>query len=340
MIYEFALEPELVASWHDRRVAYPILCQMGPGLTRVPCSFPAAAWSKLVVEAVQAAFPDARAPEAQRARKNIEVLLRHLHDTGTRRNGRLTDREPWLDAARREHAAFPFGGIVVRASASREAFLVVADQMPEENFPAWAPPAPPVARQPGELANALAPLLRCATQVRFVDPYFDAGVDAFFAPMKAYLLTAQNRRSAGDLRVQIHFAVSRSDVEQQVRIRGRELTAAAMNAMGLEIATSRLDICERRIKPILRPGVAVRAFAWGEGQTGIRMHNRYVLTEVGGIAVQHGLDRSGIAAETDDLTILSKEQFEQRAAEHCAESALYRLIAERAFVGEAAAQAN
>lgn len=337
MIYEFALEPELVASWHDRRVAYPILCQMGPGLTRVPCSFPAAVWSRLVVDAVQATFPDARTPEAQRARKNIEVLLRHLHDTGTRRNGRLTDGELWLEAARREHAAFPFGGIVVRASASRERFLVVAEQLAAEEFPAWTPPAPPVALRPEDLANALAPLLRCAAQVRFVDPFFDPSVEAFFAPMREYLLAAQNRRSVGDLRVQIHFAISRPDVEQQVRIRGLGLTAAVMDAVGLEMATSRLDTCERRIKPILRPGVALRAFAWGEGPTGVRMHNRYVLTEVGGIAVQHGLDRSGIAAETDDLTILSKEQFEQRASEHCAESALYRLIAERAFVGEAAA---
>ena len=37
------------------------------------------------------------------------------------------------------------------------------------------------------------------------------------------------------------------------------------------------------------------------------MHNRYVLTEIGGIAVQHGLDRSGNTQETDDLTLLSEE---------------------------------
>jgi hypothetical protein len=310
---------------------------MGLGLRRVPCSFPAAAWNRLVIDALQAAFPDPANPDGQRARKNIEILLRHLHETGTRRQGRLTDRESWLEAAQREHNAFPFGGIVVRASASRERFLVVAEELAHEDFPAWDPSAPPVPRRPEDLANALAPLLRCATQVRFVDPFFDPGVEAFFAPMREYLLAAQNRRTVGDLRIQIHFAINRSDVEQHARIRGRAATPDGIEAMALEIATARLEMCERRIKPLLRPGAALTAFAWGEGPTGIRMHNRYVLTELGGIAVQHGLDRGAVAAETDDLTILSKLQFLQRSAEHSPGSQLYRLIAERTCNGHAAA---
>ncbi len=40
--------------------------------------------------------------------------------------------------------------------------------------------------------------------------------------------------------------------------------------------------------------------------------DRYVLTEVGGVAVQTGLDRGGPTGQTDDLTVLSKEPFEVR----------------------------
>ena len=298
---------------------------MGLGQSRVPCSFPAAAWSKLVMGAVQACFPDPNAADAQQARKNIEVLLRHLQQTGTRRNGRLADREAWVIAATSEHAAFPFGGIVVRTSATRQPYLVAADQIADEVFPAWTPPAPPVARRPRELANALAPVLRCATQLRFVDPYFDADVAAFFDPMREYLLVAQNRRSVGDLRIQIHFAVSRDDVGQLARIRGQRVSEE-------EVAKIRLDACDRRIRPILHPGVTLRAFAWGEGPRGERMHNRYLLTDVGGIAVQHGLDRSAVP-ETDDLTVLSKEQYEERWAEYSAEGAVRRLIADCRFAG-------
>jgi hypothetical protein len=67
------------------------------------------------------------------------------------------------------------------------------------------------------------------------------------------------------------------------------------------------------------------------------MHNRYVLTEIGGIAVQHGLDRSGNAEETDDLTLLSEEQYRERWAEYSPESTLYRLIDGSSFSGDRAA---
>jgi hypothetical protein len=146
--------------------------------------------------------------------------------------------------------------------------------------------------------------------------------------MREYLLAAQNRCSVGELQVQIHLAVSRQNVEQLARIRGQRFTEE-------DVAAIRLDACERRLRPILRPRVTLRAFVWGEGLNGARMHNRYVLTEVGGIAVQHGLDRSS-APETDDLTVLSKEQYEQRWAEYSAGSASYRLIRDRSFAGDAA----
>lgn len=325
MIYDFALEPELVASWHDCRVAYPFLSQMGPGQCRVACVFPSAAWRSLVMNSVQASFPESASPKSQRARRNIDILLQHLHNTGIRRNGRIGDGESWLIAATREHGTFPFGGIVVRTSAAREPYLVVADQVGEQDFPAWTPPAPSVARRPEDLANALAPILRCATQLRFVDPYFDAGVDEYFRPMQAFLRLAQNRRSVGELQIQIHLAVSHSNISQVSRIRGQHVTED-------ELAAIRLDACERLLKPVLRPGVELRALAWGEGPQGLRMHNRYVLTEVGGIAVQHGLDGS-VVPETDDLTILSKEQHEKRWAEYSVRGAPYRLICHRIFTG-------
>ena len=38
------------------------------------------------MDAVQARFPEHASPEAQAARRNIDALLRHFHETGTRRN--------------------------------------------------------------------------------------------------------------------------------------------------------------------------------------------------------------------------------------------------------------
>ncbi|RYZ43920.1 MAG: hypothetical protein EOO71_01375 [Myxococcaceae bacterium] len=325
MIYDFALEPELVATWHDPRVAYPVLCQVGLGHRRVACVFPATAWTKLVMSAFQTSVPHEETAQWQSARKKIEILLRHLQDTGTRRNGRLIDGETWLNAATREHGQFPFGGIIVRSSGVVNAHVVAVDRLGEQDFPAWTPPAAPVVRQPKELATALAPLLRCAAQVRFVDPYFDADDASFFEPMKAYLLAAQQRRSVGDFQVQIHFAVRPEEVEQASRIQGRQMTES-------DVAKHKLAACESRLGPLLQTGVIVRALAWGKGVAGVKMHNRYVLTEVGGIAVQTGLDQNARGMrQTDDLTVLSKEQHEARWSEFSAEGVVHRLIANHRF---------
>jgi hypothetical protein len=182
-------------------------------------------------------------------------------------------------------------------------------------------------RQPRELANALAPQLRCATKLHFVDPYFDAADASFFEPMKEYLLVAQNRRGLDELQIQVHFGVHRHAVEQAARVEKRPMTEA-------ELARRKLEACEQRIKPLLRPGVKLRAFAWGESSSRGRLHNRYLLTEVGGIAVQTGLDRSVRGgSQTDDLTVLSKEQHEEHRAEYHVDGTAFRLIADSSFAG-------
>jgi len=329
VIYEYAIDPALVATWHDRSVAYPVLCQMGRGLRRVPCAFPAAAWKTLVTRALQETVPGTDTAEGQRARKNIEILLRHLHEIGTRRNGRLGEGEPWLEAALREHDVFPFGGILVRSSTAAHPALIATDRMAEQTSRAWDPPAAPVARQPKELARALAPLLRCATQLRFVDPYFDAEDPSFFEPMKEYLLAAQQRRSAGELQVQIHLAIRPEEIHEASRLSGRRMTER-------DVAAKKVEACEKRLGPLLKPGVTLRAFAWGESASGVKMHNRYVLAEIGGVAVQTGLDQSIRApTQTDDLTILSSEQHAARWSEHSAEGTAYRPIADRKVTGAA-----
>jgi hypothetical protein len=279
------------------------------------------------MNALHAGISDKGPVRLQSARKNIEVLLRHLRESGTRRTGRLLDGEQWLDAANREHDQFPFGGILVRSSPAATAHVVGVDRLGEEECPTWSPPAPPVVRDGKELAKALAPLLRCAAKVRFVDPYFDPDDPSFFEPMAEYLLVAQRRRNVADLQIQLHFTIHPDEVRRESELHHRQLTEG-------EVARNKLAACERRLGPLLRAGVGIRAFAWRQGSGGFEMHNRYVLSEVGGVAVQTGLDQHIRGKrQTDDLTILSKEQHETRWAEFCPEGNVYRLVESSAFTG-------
>lgn len=318
VIYEFALEPELVATWHERRAGYPIWSQLGPGLPRVACSFPVSTWKRLVVDALRALFPDSESAEWQTAQKNIEVLVRHFEETGTARKGAIPHGETWLAAAQREHGQFPFGGIIVRSAPQRRTYLIEADRFGAEDFPAWTPSMPPVQRQPKELANALAPLLRSARGLHFVDPYFDASVPSFFEPMREYLAAAQQRRDPAELVVEIHFGIRREEIDQATRAKQRTVTE-------LELAKEKIEACRNNLLPLLQPGIPLRAFAWSEKVE--KPHNRYVLTNIGGVLIGTGLDSGRSAGHTDDLTVLSKDQHKTRWAQYARDSSDFRLIA-------------
>jgi hypothetical protein len=323
VIYEFAIEPDLVATWHDRRTAYPFLSAMGPGQGRVPCEFPARArdWETLVFNAFAVLFPRDDSPAWQAAKRNLEILLRHLSETGTARTGRLEKGESWLDAAVREHRAYPFGGILVRSAPMRASYLAAADQLGDDGFNAvWHKPSPPVPRRPAELAQALAPLLRCCSEVRFIDPYFDAGVGDFFEPMRHFLEVAQRRRSGRHLRVEIHSAIRVGELAQARR--------SNLESEERKVAEAKLEACRARLLPLAGPGVTLHAFVWAElPRDGDQIHNRYVLTELGGISVPAGLDQ-GRPGHTDDLTVLPKEQYHRRWSSYRKGGSNYRIIQE------------
>jgi hypothetical protein len=262
----------------------------------------------------------------QQAQKNIEILLNHIQECSTRRSGTLQEHDPWIVAAVREHGQYAFAGILVRSTDMRSSYLVAADRLAVAKFPAWTPPAPPVPREAKALADALAPLLRSAAQLRFVDPYFDAEVQRFLEPMKEYLRVAQNRRKVEELRVEIHFAVTRKDVEHARRYSSSENQSS--------VASRRLAASVKQIGPLVDHRVHVRAFAWGENPMGEEMHNRYVLTEVGGVEAGTGLDARGRGTrQTEDLTILSKEQHAARWSEFSVGGTAFKSIATDGFFG-------
>ena len=54
---------------------------------------------------------------------------------------------------------------------------------------------------------------------------------------------------------------------------------------------------------------------WQQRHGSDRLHNRYVLTDVGGVSLGVGLDE-GKEGETDDISLLTREQFLKRWAQY------------------------
>ncbi len=58
---------------------------------------------------------------------------------------------------------------------------------------------------------------------------------------------------------------------------------------------------------IIPVGLQVILYRWQQRSGGQKLHNRYILTDLGGVSFQHGLD-AGKKGETDDITRLELDQ--------------------------------
>ena len=104
MIYEYALEPELVATWTDPKDCRHFKSSFGSGQGRMVSRYPWR-WKSLVWEACRI--------NDDFARKRLEVLLASLSQPMVRRSEIHweNDSASWLENAESEHARRPFDRI-------------------------------------------------------------------------------------------------------------------------------------------------------------------------------------------------------------------------------------
>ena len=200
MIQEYALEPELVASWHDRLLGRIFIDQFGFGTGRVVSRYPKK-WRKLVWQAYQATFG---ATAGDMGRKRIEELLAQLTTPEIRRPGCIwIDAHGWLENAEEENARRPFHAVLARDNPRGRAEVMLADDVLAGTSEAWnAPVSIVVDRTAVSMADGVAAMLRCASRVFFVDPHFRASQPKFRNPLAAFLRIV--RTDAPQVTIELH----------------------------------------------------------------------------------------------------------------------------------------
>ena len=174
MLHEYAVDPELVATWCDRRNGRYFRASFGLGTPRIISKYPAH-WKKLV----RAAW---RSTSTGNDSNRLEELFKVLTTaTATRTNADWDPGDDWLDNAAREHRRAPFHAILARG-ASRNPNAVTPEATPppildpeelDERTPLWsASLGMPVQRTAADIANAVGSMLRIAVDIVFVDPHF------------------------------------------------------------------------------------------------------------------------------------------------------------------------
>jgi len=231
----------------------------------------------------------------------------------------------WLENAEIEHVERPFSGIVAVSNPRLHTAVVVVSSTDDilTRFDKEYPGSREVARTANDMATALAPLLRCCEYVVFVDPHFDA-MERFIRPFKLFMEELISKRVTGTVpTTELHIAVD-NQLNPTIELRQ---------------ANQRLASLQRALPNVVPCGHSIRIVVWKEKLRGQKLHNRYVITDIGSVSFGVGLDCNEESfnqnlpqSQTDDICCLSEDHQDKRWCEYVSAPAFDK-VAEKVITG-------
>jgi hypothetical protein len=145
------------------------------------------------------------------------------------------------------------------------------------------------------MAATVAAMLRIADRIIFVDPYFRPGRLANYRPLEGFLRAMVTARPL--------------DVPAQIEVQ----TSWGEDRWGTREFFE--EQCLRSLPRCVPEGLCVGLLRLRQKKGGERFHNRYILTDVGGLVFGIGLD-DGPAEESDDVTVMPRVLYEKRWSQY------------------------
>jgi len=274
MIYEYALEPEMVAGWGNRLNHRFFIREFGSGQGRLVSHYPKK-WARKVW--------DSFAGGSEMDRKRLEELLVRLQETMIKRKDCTWDENlTWLDNAVQENARHPFSVVMARNNPAARPEILCEDRLSVSPCPGWeSPHGITVNREAPKMVAAVQQMLACCRWVKFIDPHLSPGTPRYEASLRAFLTVLAGERPVGPPEF----------IETHSGYHGG--TAAFLR---------------EKFQVFIPHGLQLILYQWKERPGGQRLHNRYILTDLGGVSFHHGLD-TGADGETDDITRLDLDQY-------------------------------
>ena len=318
MIYEFALEPALVARWHNRKEYSFFDEKFGIRFRRVISGYPKN-WKKLVWQA----FSESPAADNQNAQTRMTALIQLLWENAVRRYSTFPEIPEWLEKAEAEHNERPFHAIVATENPRERNFIITAQGLIESGHELWnIPGTSPTPRTAEEIARTISPLTRLCSHAVLIDPYFDPTKLRFRQTLSAILATCNdNVRGIENIQVELHTSIDRffqrwergdnRDPNKESRVYGN---------FALE--------CRNRLPELVPAGIQLKVVVWKQKVGGENLHNRYLLTNLFGVMFGTGSDEANNPddQESDDIVLLEEGQYVTRYQQYKGTPSAFDLV--------------
>lgn len=302
MIYEYAIDPALVKEWALKREV-GLARHFGLDQRRVVSDFPVN-WEGQVVGALWESFGwDDRDPDYIDANSHLSALLQYIRPTVSR--GHIESHQPWLEQALMAHKAEPFHAILAQAPVYGRPEVITPAVERELHNPRWHLPTIDLTTKTADaLADQLAPLLRMASKIVLIDPYFEANKAGYSEVLSLLIQRAISGRSPERAWPEVTVMTGVGD---------REKPALAI-PLDEQLRKESAHRCGKAAEYLGRwvpKGLTIEFLCIAQFASGDQVHNRLLLTDVGGASIPYGTQALGDAV-FDDITPLFAGQYRAR----------------------------
>lgn len=262
---EYAVEPAAIGqSWETFRY---LIEKFGFSEGRLISRFPST-WARLVMEAADAAD----VPPV--ARKRIEEKLRAKKDVVLLKSGRTYDPDlpTWVENAIASHAQNPFQAILTAEDQDGD-YCLCQEEIDDTHQLIYVPKSADIPRTAVSLAGACALLLRASRDIDIVDPYLFRIEGPQFGYRKTVREFLRAIYDSGQRNViaRLHFG----------------------NANNCPPYPHIRQNVGRWFQGVIPDTFIIQFIGWDEVQGGEDFHDRFVLTDRGGVQIGSGLAEVG-----------------------------------------------
>jgi hypothetical protein len=292
MIHEFAIEPEVMATWPHFHALWD---DFGVGKGRLIAEYPKA-WRREVHERVQRNAANHLIPPVRATAISSRISFERHKFIGAR--GRPYEpKNLWRENAEAQQAsALPFKAIVAQENPSNRVDVLIPGEFDRGAEPWKVRTQHKIPRVPASLADCARLLLAAADELILVDPNFNPSEPRFTQPLAAFVARRQWRR------LELHVACPAS------------FNAGPQNGN-----------FNHYVAPLIPSGSKLTIFFWNRKPAGEKLHARFLLTELGGIQFDYGLDEGDSGGDTTIVNLLEHDLFIQLRQDYAVNSTTFAL---------------
>ena len=271
VVYECAIDPDTLASWSDRHTGRSFDQAFGVGKAHVMSRYPKR-WKNLALQA----FGRSPLSSHQENEARFRWIVTQLLEASVVRYGaQWNSRKDWLENAETEHDRIPFDLILANKNPRNRNRVMISSVVDEGSDRLESRKTCTVKRNREELAAIAAPLLRIASEIVFVDPYFRNNsryCEAFGGYLERIVLNRPTRPPCLPINILTRERFSSDD--------------------------------RRQLEYIVPSSLSIRVVQLAARERGQQFHNRFILTNLGCMLFAHGLDVASDTRETTDTVSL------------------------------------